>query len=338
MIETASPARVVPDATVLDLYRCMLRIRRVEERIREEYPSRNIRCAVHLSIGQEAAAAGMLLACRRSDCCVSTHRCHAHYLAKGGNLQAMVDELYGLSSGCCRGYGGSMHLFDRSVNMWGSSAILGGSVPIGAGLALALKRDETDSLAIVFTGDGGVDEGVFYETMNLTAVLRLPVIFAVENNGYSTLTRQEVRQANPDIVGKAQAFGLEALTVDGNDAGAVYKTAQELMAYVRTTRRPALVELATYRLCAHVGPAPDVGPGKRPVKELEAAREREPLGRLCKAVPQDQPELLRALDEIEGAVENEIHAVFENAKRAFAEQVIATHLPPPPPPPRYSGV
>ena len=127
MIETTRPTPVIPEVTWLNLYRCMLRIRRVEERIRDEYSNRDIRCAVHLSIGQEAAAAGVLLACRPSDCCVSTHRCHAHYLAKGGDLQAMIDELYGLRIGCCRGYGGSMHLFDKGASMWGSSAILGGS-------------------------------------------------------------------------------------------------------------------------------------------------------------------------------------------------------------------
>jgi TPP-dependent pyruvate/acetoin dehydrogenase alpha subunit len=338
MIETVSSYQPVSDAALLSLYHCMVRIRCVEERIRDEYASRNIRCAVHLSIGQEAAAAGVLLACRPSDCCVSTHRCHAHYLAKGGCLQAMVDELYGLGTGCCRGYGGSMHLFDHRVNMWGSSAVLGGSIPIGVGLGLALKRRGTNNISVVFSGDGGIDEGGFYETMNLAAVLRLPVLFAVENNGYSTLTRQEVRQANPDIVAKARAFGLQAVTIDGNDAPAVYATAQQVIADVRAESRPALIELQTYRLCAHVGPAPDVGPGKRPPEEFEAALEREPIGRLREESLEQRPELLPSLIVLEAEVESEVDAAFETAKQRFAEQAAERSLPPPPPPPRYSAV
>jgi pyruvate dehydrogenase E1 component alpha subunit len=231
-----------------------------------------------------------------------------------------------------------MHLFDRRVNMWGSSAILGGSVPIGAGLALAMKRTGSDGISVAFAGDGGIDEGAFYETLNLAALLRLPILFAVENNGYSTLTRQEARQANPDIIGRAQAFGVEALTLDGNDALGVYAATSAVIARMRADSRPALLELMTYRLCAHVGPAPDLGPGQRPAEEFHAAQEREPLARLRMEIGADRSHLAAALTEIEVRVESEVHRAFESAKARFAEQSVARNLAPPPPPPRYSGV
>ena len=151
----------------------------------EEYASRRIRGPVHLSIGQEAAAVGVLHACGQSDVCVSTHRNHAHYLAKGGSLTGMVDELFGLDTGCCRGYGGSMHLMDLSANLILSSAILAGSIPIASGIAFALKNEGTDRVCIGFLGDGATDEGVFFETLNLAALMKLPLLFVVENNAKS---------------------------------------------------------------------------------------------------------------------------------------------------------
>ena len=238
----------------LELYGMMFLIRHVEERIKTEYANRNIRMAVHLSIGQEAVAAGVLMAARGVDCCVSTHRCHAHYLAKGGDLGEMIDEFYSLDSGCSRGQGGSMHLFDRKANMWGSGAIVGGGIPIAVGIGLALKQWGVAGVSIGFSGDGGTDEGAFYESLNLAALLQLPVLFVVENNGYSTLTPQAKRQASPDVVAKAKSFGVDGLTVDGNDALAVHREAEAMLRSIRSTHRPLLLEAVTYRMGAHVGP------------------------------------------------------------------------------------
>ena len=318
--------------TAFDLYGCMFLIRHVEERIKAEYASRAIRMAVHLSIGQEAVAAGVLLAARPVDCCVSTHRCHAHYLAKGGDLDAMIDELYSLDSGCSHGQGGSMHLFDRTVNLWGSGAIVGGGIPIAVGLALALKQWGVPGVSIGFSGDGGTDEGAFYESLNLAALLQLPVLFVVENNGYATLTPQAKRQALPDVVAKAQSFGVDGLTVDGNDVLAVHREAEALLRNVRNSHRPMLLEAVTYRMSAHVGPGEDFGAGRRPEAEGEAWRARDPLAMLKDNIVRTVPNLASRIAEIEQEMLVRIDSAFESSRRRFAAVNAVAGLPAPDPP------
>ena len=318
--------------TILKLYETMFLIRSVEERIVQEYPSRNIRMAVHLSIGQEAIPTGILLAARKSDCCVSTHRCHAHYLAKGGDLAEMIDELYSLETGCCHGYGGSMHLFDKKVNLWGSSGIVAGSIPIAVGIGLALKQWGTDDISIGFVGDGGTDEGVFYESLNLTALLKLPVVFVVENNGYSVLTPQVKRQANPDIVAKARSFGVKSISVDGNDIFAVYETARQVIDEMRRNGQPFLLEAITYRLYPHVGPGSDFGNGGRPEEELLVWREKEPIQRLKVKIQNEYLDLTTQCAQIEEQVLERVNKAFEEAKTRFAVKNAEVGLPAPKPP------
>lgn len=318
--------------TVLKLYETMFLIRTVEERIIQEYPSRNIRMAVHLSIGQEAIPTGILLAGRKSDCCVSTHRSHAHYLAKGGDLAEMVDEMYGLETGCCHGRGGSMHLFDKKVNLWGSGAIVAGGVPIAAGMALALKQQASDGICIGFTGDGGTDEGAFYESLNLAALLSLPVLFVVENNSYSVLTPQAKRQANPDAVAKARSFGVESISIDGNDALEVYETARQATNEMRRRGQPFLLEAITYRLYPHVGPGSDFGEGGRPEEELFVWMEKEPLRRLKMKIQNEYRDLAPQCPQIEKQVLERINQAFESAKTRFAIKNAEVGLAAPKPP------
>jgi len=318
--------------TMLMLYRRMFLIRSVEERIKAEYQNRNIRMAVHLSIGQEAVAAGILMAARRTDCCLSTHRCHAHYLGKGGNLQEMIDELYSLETGCSGGYGGSMHFFDKKVNMWGSTSIVGGSVPMAVGMGLALKQAGTDCLSISFTGDGGGDEGAFYESLNLAALLDVPVLFVFENNRYSTITPQAKRQAALDVIAKAHSFGVDGVSVDGNDALQVYETCLQAMDNIRQRQCPFLIEAVTYRLCAHVGPGSDFGSGRRPETELEEWRSREPLGRLASRIVHKWPDAVALISAAHEQVLAEIDAAFESAKRRFDEVNARVGLAAPKPP------
>ncbi len=192
-----------------DRYARMLLVRRVEEWViaqyaaqnavfaRGENPSLSIRCPTHLSIGQEAAAVGVASALRAGDTAFSTHRCHAHYLAMGGDLPRMVAELLGREGGCARGKGGSMHLIDTSVGMMGASAIVGGSIPLAVGAAMSSAMRGAASVAVAFFGDGAVEQGVFHECLNLAALRRLPVIFACENNLYATLSHVSARQAAP---------------------------------------------------------------------------------------------------------------------------------------------
>lgn len=317
---------------LLTLYHRMLRIRTVEERIKQEYSSRNIRMAVHLSIGQEAVAVGVLSAAHSSDGCLSTHRCHAHYLGKGGDLQRMVDELYSLDTGCAHGYGGSMHLFDKQVNMWGSGAIVGGSVPMAVGMGLALKQAGTDNICVSFSGDGGVDEGAFFESLNLAALLNVPVLFVVENNGYSTITPQAVRQAAVDVCAKARSFGVDSLVVDGNDVVQAYQTSHHLIEQMRGDRRPRLIEMKTFRLCAHVGPGSDFGDGRRPEEELAQWMPHDPLRVIAAQIEENLPASGALLREIQDQVTAEVKAVFESAKQRFEEANAREQLAAPRPP------
>ncbi len=318
--------------TILKLYETVFLIRSVEEKIVQEYHNRNIRMAIHLSIGQEAIPTGILLAAQKSDCCVSTHRSHAHYLAKGGNLTEMIDELYSLETGCCHGRGGSMHLFDKKVNLWGSGAIVAGSIPIATGMALALKQRATDAICIGFTGDGGTDEGAFYESLNLAALLKLPVLFVLENNGYSVLTPQAKRQANPDVVAKARSFGVKSIAIDGNDVLKVYETTRQIIDEMRRNGQPFLLEAITYRLYPHVGPGSDFGNGGRPKEELLVWMEKEPIQRLKLKIRNQYSDLVPQCTQIEKQVLERIDNAFERAKTRFATKNIKVGLSAPLPP------
>lgn len=318
--------------TILKLYETMFLIRSVEERIVQEYSSRNIRMAVHLSVGQEAIPTGILLAGRKSDCCVSTHRCHAHYLAKGGDLAEMIDELYSLETGCSHGYGGSMHLFDKKVNMWGSGSIVGGNIPLAIGMGLALKQRGTDEISIGFVGDGGTDEGAFFESLNLAALLELPVLFAVENNGYSVLTPQVKRQVNPDVVAKARSFGVKSISIDGNDVLEVYETACQVIDEMRRDSQPFLLECITYRLYPHVGSASDFGNGGRPEEELPVWMGKEPIQRLKVKIENEYPDLTMQVARAEERVLERINKAFEGAKTRFAAKNAEVGLAAPKPP------
>ena len=318
--------------TILKLYERMFLIRSVEERIVQEYSNRNIQMAVHLSIGQEAVATGVLQAARRSDCCVSTHRSHAHYLAKGGDLTGMIDELYSLETGCCHGRGGSMHLFDKKVNLWGSGAIVTGSVPIAIGMGLALKQRKTDDISIGFVGDGGTDEGAFYESLNLAALLKLPVLFVFENNGYSVLTPQAKRQANPNVVAKARSFGVRGASIDGNDVLGVYETARQIIDEMRHIEGPFLLEARTYRLYPHVGSGSDFGNGGRPEGELRVWMKKEPIQRLKARIQNEYSDLAPQFAQIEEQVLERINRAFAGAKARFAAKNAAVGLAAPKPP------
>jgi len=331
-VEDQRPSPLPGPAVIASLYESMFLIRTVEERLRTEYAGRNIRGPIHLSIGQEGVAAGVLVAAGAADVCVSTHRNHAHYLAKGGSVERMVQELYGLSTGCSGGAGGSMHLYDDTAGMWGSSAIVGGSVPLAVGLGLAKKMSGDGGVAIAFSGDGGTDEGSFWEALNLAAVLEVPVLFVVEQNELSTNTTFPARQAQRDLLQKSAAFGVPAERADGDDALGLYGLASELLAAVRRERRPRLIEATTSRLCAHVGPAVSIDDATGPYADWGARVAREPLRRLRARVERDAPEAFRSLAAIEGAVKARVDKVFEVAKGAFDDVNAVAGLKAPPPP------
>lgn len=259
----------------------MTRIRMVEQQIASEYAKQEMRCPTHLSIGQEANAAVVGAILTHEDLAVSTHRAHAHYLAKGGDLNAMIAELFGRSTGCCEGRGGSMHLVDREAGFVGSTAILGGSIPVGAGLGLSLQLAGSNRLACVFLGDGATEEGVFWETVNFAVVRSLPVLFICENNLYSVYSPLFIRQpAEGHIFERVAAMGMKSRHYEGSDVLELYDHVSQIVADIRQGKGPRFIEIATYRWLEHCGPNSDNHLGYRSEDEFETWKAGDPLNRL----------------------------------------------------------
>ena len=263
------------------LVRTARKIRFVEEEIARRYPDGKMRCPTHLSIGQEIVAAAVGAFMRNKDYAVSTHRAHAHYLAKGGSLRAMLGEIYGQESGCSKGRGGSMHLADVSVGFMGSSAIVGNSIPVGVGLGKAAKMNSEDGISVIFFGEGATEEGVFYESVNLAATLALPVMFICENNGLSVYSDLSKRQApsrdNAEIV---RAMGVKSLSGDSYQIGNLVGPIREAFEYCRNSREPVFVELSTTRYLEHCGPNRDDHLGYRNLTDLRQAEKNDLLNKL----------------------------------------------------------
>ncbi|HLW59033.1 MAG TPA: thiamine pyrophosphate-dependent dehydrogenase E1 component subunit alpha [bacterium] len=281
MTITRKDAQEVPGILVRTLLRQMMRIRCVEETLAELYAEQEMRTPTHFSIGQEAVAVGVCAALQREDVIYSGHRCHAHYLAKGGSLIGMVGELYGKEIGAARGRGGSVHLTQPDVGIIASSAILGQTIAVAVGSAFAFQMDNTPRVAVCFFGDGAVEEGIFHESLNFAAVRRVPVIFVCENNLYSTHTPLAVRHpTDRAIYERVRSYGIPSAHVDGNDAVAVYHETQQAVERGREGGGPSFLECATYRWREHVGPLWDFDRGYRSKAEVEEWMERCPIKRL----------------------------------------------------------
>ena len=301
----------------LRLFAQMYRIRTVEEEIALRYPQGKMRCPVHLSIGQEAIPAVFADSIRTTDFAVSTHRGHAHYLAKGGNLNAMIAEIYGKSTGCSKGKGGSMHLIDLAVNFMGTSAIVGNSIPVGVGLALSAQLKETDQISCVFLGDGAVEEGVFYESVNFAAVRKLPVLFICENNLYSVYSPLAVRQPQGRSIAKmVEAMGIEVATGAASDLMSCNQVMKDAVNAVRAGHGPCFLEFATYRWREHCGPNFDNDIGYRTQDEFLAWQKRDPLTHLERALNQSKPEVQLEINDIKSSVKKELQLSFEAAEAA----------------------
>ncbi len=273
------------------LYYEMLRIRRVEEAIASRYHEQQMRCPVHLSIGQEAVAVGVCQALLHSDQIVSGHRAHAHYLAKGGNLRKMLAEIYGKETGCCKGWGGSMHLVDIEQGMMGSTPIVGGSIPVGVGLAFAARLKKQSQITTIFFGEGSTEEGVWAESLNFAALKHLPVLFVCENNLYSVYSPLHVRQpAARDRVKIAQAHGLHVDAGDGNVVEEVYEKTKLAVNHIRSGKGPVYLEFATYRHREHCGPNYDNHIGYRTPEEAALWESKCPILRLQDQLHNDAQE------------------------------------------------
>jgi len=296
----------------LKLFRNMYRIRAVEEEIARRYSEGKMRCPVHLSIGQEAVPAAFAESVRVTDFAVSTHRGHAHYLAKGGDLKSLIAEIYGKAAGCAKGKGGSMHLIDLGVNFMGTSAIVGNSIPIGVGLALSAQLKGTDQISCIFLGDGAIEEGVFYESVNFAAVRKLPALFICENNLYSVYSPLSVRHPEGRSIAKmVEAMGVQTAEGDGNDALATHQIMQNAVDKVRAGGGPHFLEFFTYRWREHCGPNFDNDIGYRTQEEFQDWQSREPIRRMERTLHQTDPAVM---DEMRVEVNAEVQAVFEYAE------------------------
>ena len=261
----------------------MLRIRRVEEGIAADYSNQQMRCPVHLCIGQEAVAAGVCDLLDRDDQVLSTHRAHGHYLAKGGDLPAMLAEMHGKATGCASGMGGSMHLVDLRAGFMGAAPIVGSTIPIAVGVAFGAVLRSERRVVVAFFGEGATEEGAFHEALNFAALKQLPVLFVCENNLYSVYSPMAVRQpVARSICRLAEAHGVTAIAGDGNDALEVRQRAGAALGRIRSGGGPALLEFSTYRWREHCGPNYDNNLGYRTEDEFHRWQALCPLERLRK--------------------------------------------------------
>ncbi len=299
-----------------DLYRAAYRIRRIEETIGERYSQKQMRCPVHLSIGQEWVPVVVASHLKVTDHVYSNHRCHAHYLAKGGDLNAMIAELMGKSSGCCGGKGGSMHLVDPEQGMMGSSALVGGTIPMAVGSGLTFKMGGGDQVAVPFFGDGATEEGIFYESLNFAQLKKLPVLFICENNFYATYSAQSARQAHLDIAARVRGMGMMADRVDGYDIALTMQAVEEAVDQIRKGKGPVFLEFLTYRFRDHVGPEVDIALGYRTEAEWMQWKDRDPIPYLEKFLVDSKMVELSAIEKMKEEIEEEIEAAFDFAARS----------------------
>ncbi|RTL57749.1 MAG: thiamine pyrophosphate-dependent dehydrogenase E1 component subunit alpha [Rhodocyclaceae bacterium] len=295
----------------------MKRIRFVEAEIARRYPEGKMRCPTHLSVGQEGVAAAAGLALRQDDKAVSGHRAHAHYLGKGGNLKAMLAEIYGKATGCCQGKGGSMHLIDESVGFMGSTAIVGGTVPVGVGLAYGMKLKGSSQVSCIFHGDAVLETGAFFESANFAALKQLPVLFLCENNLYSVYSPLQVRQApGRDIASLVAGLGITVDRGDGNDAVSAYEKISKALAEIRAGGGPRFLEFSTYRWLEHCGPNFDNDIGYRTEAEYLAWKAKDPVERLQAALLADATMNADDVARMDADIKQEVDAAFADAEAA----------------------
>jgi len=268
--------RELTNERLCDLYECMVRIRLFEENAGKLQESGQIPGALHMYVGEEAIAAGVMAHLSDQDQISSTHRGHGHLVAKGGEMGKMYAELFGKATGYNKGKGGSMHISNMEVGMLGANGIVRAGPPIAVGAAFSNKFRKTDHVAIAFFGDGASNEGAFHEAANLASVLKLPVVFICENNGFGEFTPQSQHQAITDVADRAAGYGMPGVVVDGMDVIAVYEAAGEAIDRARKGEGPTLLECKTYRFYDHSG-VRGMGFAYRTEEEVEQWRKRDPL-------------------------------------------------------------
>ncbi len=282
-------------------YREMLLIRRFEEMVEERFRAGELSGFLHVAIGQEAVAVGVCQAMADGDVFASTHRAHAHALARGMHPNALMAELYGKLEGCSRGYGGSMHLYDVEIGFLGANAVVGGGLPAITGAALAFKLRREPRVAVAFFGDGATNIGTFHESLNLAQLWQVPAVYVCENNHYAESTPADQQLPIKDLAKRAVAYGMHSVTVDGQDVEEVLRAAGRALEYARSGKGPVFLLCETYRLVGHYVGDPQV---YRPKDELHELREtQDPLDRTRARLDLSDDEHASLEREVEGLVE-----------------------------------
>jgi len=301
------------------MYRTMVRIRLCEESFVEPILSGQIRCPVHLYSGQEAIATGVCAALFEKDYVFGSHRSHGHYLAKGGDMRELVAEIYCKEPGCSRGRGGSMHIIAPEIGMAGSVPIVAGTISLAVGAALASKIKREKRITVSFFGDGAAGEGVLYESLNFAALKKLPIIFACENNFYST--HMPIRECRPEnnIFKIGAPFCIQSYRVDGNDVLKVYEVTKHSVGLCRKGLGPVFIEFMTYRLRGHVGPNDNIQETYtdiRPKEEIAKWRKKDPIRRFQAFLIKNRIIRRETLERIDREVEEEVKEAHEFAKES----------------------
>jgi len=302
----------------LELLRQMLLVRRFEEKCVELYSAMKIRGFLHLYIGEEAVAVGVMQALRPDDAIVATYREHGHALVRGVSARSIMAEMFGKLEGCSHGRGGSMHLFDADTRFYGGNAIVGGGLPLAVGFALADKLAGRERVTACFFGDGAVAEGEFHESMNLAALWQLPVLFCCENNRYAMGTALERYESETDLALKAASYEMTAWSVDGMDVLAVEEAAHKAAAEVRAGCRPCFLELLTYRFRAHSMYDPDL---YRTKEEIERYKQHDPIPALIERLRDAGLVTDEDLEAVEQVIADEIDDAVEFAEAGTLEPI-----------------
>lgn len=303
--------------SLLELFKRMIWLRLTEEAIAKAYPMQEIRCPVHLCIGQEAVSVGAAVALMSGDSLFGTHRSHGPYVARGGDIGAMLAEIYGKVAGCSGGRGGSMHLADLAAGFWGAVPIVASTIPIATGMALGFQMRGEKRVSMVVFGEGATEEGVFSESIQYAALKKLPIVYVCENNAFAVNTPLEERRPAGFCIGDvARAYGLATATGDGNDADCVYRLCHKAVERARRGEGASYMEFATYRWVEHCGPADDSHLPCRSAEELEKWRRHCPIRNMERKILADGLATAEALEAITTQIGTEIDEAMCYAQSA----------------------
>lgn len=295
----------------------MMRMRAVELRISAEYSREEMRCPIHLSVGQEAIPVAISNNLKKEDKVLSAHRSHFHYLAKGGSLKKMISELYGKDTGCARGLGGSMHLIDIDANVVAAVPIVGSTLPIGVGVAWSQKLKFKNNITVIYFGDGATEEGVFMESLDFASLFNLKILFVCENNFFSVYSNINKRQHSKRSITKiANAHGIQSSIMNGNDCEAIFDKSKKIIKQIKKNSRPYLIQLDTFRHLEHCGPNYDDNLNYRSTNEVKKWLKKDPIKNFTKKLKNEKN--IHDLDilKFNQKIDFEINEAFNFAKKS----------------------